>query len=130
MAIIIGTVIEMILPEGTEEELGDKIIETNSTKYDLLFKNATNETSGAYWLSSLGIDEFDGRAGFGPSAVYIVGGMSRAGGGYYPFGSGGTVIDRGLGLCPVVSLESGVLEKDVPKLDTAPTEPEWSMPIG
>ena len=46
------------------------------------------------------------------------------------FGSNRYVNDYGFGVRPVVSLESGVLEKDVPKLDTAPTEPEWSMPIG
>ena len=46
---------EMTLPDGLDEYLGEKIVETDTTKYDLLFKDATYETSGAYWLSSPGV---------------------------------------------------------------------------
>ena len=102
---------EMPLPE----EVKEKIINTSSTKYDLLFKNATYETSGAYWLSSPGVGEGGGRAYFGPGAVYVYAGMSIAvlGATFY---SNGNVLYRGCGLCPVVSLESGVRTEDVPKV--------------
>ena len=103
---------EMPLPE----EVKEKIINTSSTKYDLLFKNATYETSGAYWLSSPGVFGNDGYAGFGPGAVYVYVGMSIAYGGGNTFNSGGNVGVNGFGLCPVVSLESGVRTEDVPKV--------------
>ena len=103
---------EMPLPE----EVKEKIINTSSTKYDLLFKNATYETSGAYWLSSPGVVEGGGLAVFGPGAVRVNGGLSVAGGGSHTFYSGGGVNGNGFGLCPVVSLESGVRTEDVPKV--------------
>ena len=103
---------EMPLPE----EVKEKIINTSSTKYDLLFKNATYETSGAYWLSSPGVVEGGGLAVFGPGAVGVGGGMSVACSGYHAFVSDGYVYDYGFGLCPVVSLESGVRTEDVPKV--------------
>ena len=103
---------EMPLPE----EVKEKIINTSSTKYDLLFKNATYETSGAYWLSSPGVYERDGFAYFGPGAVGVNVGVSIATGGGDTFYSNGYVYYRGFGLCPVVSLESGVRTEDVPKV--------------
>ena len=103
---------EMTLPDGLDEYLGEKIVETNTIKYDLLFKDATYETSGAYWLSSPGVSEYDGYAIFGPGAVYFVGGVNLADSVFYSFDSSGGVYLNGFGLCPVVSLESEVRPED------------------
>ena len=103
---------EISLPGELEAGLGDKIVETNSTKYDLLFKNATAGTSGAYWLSSPGVYEGVGNAYFGLGAVFVSDGMSIAGSGDDTFASNGGVDGYGFGLCPVVSLESEVRPED------------------
>ena len=93
--------------------------------YDIIFKG-----NGVYWLSSPGVYAYSDYAYFRPGAVRFNGGPSCVVSGYVTFDSNGNGYGVGFGVRPVVSLESGVLEKDVPKLDTAPTEPEWSMPIG
>ena len=62
-----------IPPESASNPMIEMIINPSSTIYDLLFKDATYETSGAYWLSSSGVREFDGGgdASFGPGMVCV-----------------------------------------------------------
>lgn len=100
-------------------------VTANEKTYDIIFKG-----NGIYWLSSPGVRAYPDGTGFGPGAVGIDEGLGSVVSGIDAFNSYGFDGGNGFGVRPVVSLESGVLEKDVPKLDTAPTEPEWSMPIG
>lgn len=104
---------------------GAPYVSANEKAYELIFNGAEYGTGGAYWLSSPGVLAYSYYAGFGPGAVNIGGGIGLVGSGSGTFTSDGYDGEGGFGVCPVVSLESGVREIDVPKLDEAPTEPEW-----
>ena len=106
-----------------EADEGAPYVTANEDIYNLIFKGV----EGAYWLSSPGVYAVSGGAAFGPGVVYIGGGLGNVDSGGDVFDSDGGGGGFGFGVRPVVSLESGVLEKDVPKLDTAPTEPEWNI---
>ena len=104
---------------------GAPYVSANEKAYELIFNGAEYGTGGAYWLSSPGVFANSDVAGFGPGAVDIDGGVGVVFSGYDTFYSYDEDYGDGFGVRPVVSLESGVREIDVPKLDEAPTEPEW-----
>lgn len=81
----------------------------------MLFNDAEYGSGGAYWLSSRGVAAGPGRAFFGPGAVHTEDGVGRVLSYCDAFYSYGGEFGGGVGVRPVVSLESNVTNEQVPK---------------
>lgn len=85
----------------------------NQRIYNMLFNDAEYGSGGAYWLSSRGVAADSDGAYFGPGAVYTVDGLGYVLSSGDTFGSYGGEDDGGVGVRPVVSLESNVTNEQV-----------------
>lgn len=120
-----GTVTGYIYAVNGAPSEGAPYVSANEKAYELIFNGEEYGTGGAYWLSSPGVRAYSDFANFGPGVVTVGGSLGRVYSGGNMFNSNGFGYDLGYGVRPVVSLNLGVREIDVPKLDEAPTEPEW-----
>lgn len=101
---------------------------TNERIYNMLFDNVEFQQGAAYWLASRGGYVFSDYAFFGPGVVYDGGGRVYAGT-FNMFYSGGYEYGDCAGVRPVVSLKSGITEKEVPRIGNK-TEERWNFSGG
>ena len=119
-----GTVTGYNYTVNGEADEGAPYVNTDEETYKLIFNDTDYGIGGAYWLSSPGVYAYSGYAAGGPGAVFLAGGLGHVGCGYGTFASNGYDGERGFGVRPVVSLESGVQALDVPKI-VDQVNPSW-----
>lgn len=113
---------------GNEEGM---IQSANSRINKMLFDNVEEGKGKAYWLASRGAfaRAVGSYAFFAPFAVREREGMVSAGYGDNAFSSSGNEVGDYYAVRPVVSLESGVTGKDIPKVEDK-TEETWNYDGG
>ena len=105
----------------TLEGQGKKpVLLTNTKIYNMLFDKTKYGTEKAYWLASRGVVARSGIAGFGPGAVFSVGGLAQAVSCYYNFGSSGGSNYDSLAVRPVVCLDPAVTVDQIQKIADQP----------